>query len=73
MKILDNLMHAPCAICGNGSQAEKPRSFWFGGRVTSICRDMCMEEFARRVEECFAHNYKPLPSAWDKQVERFYQ
>jgi len=73
MKYIDDLMHAPCAICGKASEAEKPRSFWFGGRIASVCCDKCMEEYERRVDECFSHNYAPLPSMWDKQVGRFYQ
>ena len=54
-EIHDNLMHAPCIICGN-MYGNSPKSFFyslFSSTLTSTCSDRCYEEYWNRVSECF--------------------
>ena len=50
MRPVDDLMHAPCAICG-AMAGDAPKSFIVGGSVRSTCCGDCYAEYVRRYTE----------------------
>ena len=52
MKIFDDLMHAPCAICG-AMHGSEPKSVSIGGSLMSTCSDKCFRVFVSKYESLF--------------------